>query len=61
MCTVVIASINNGDEREIFESDGELSVCVTLDHLPTQDIVSITVSTSSGSAEGIECIHYNYS
>lgn len=47
-----MANIVSDDEMEVYESDGVAMVCVALDQLPTQDIVSITVFTTSGSADG---------
>ncbi len=48
---VVTASITES-AIEVTESDGSVSVCVSLDQLPIQTIVSVTMSTIAGSATG---------
>ncbi len=45
------ASITEEDIA-VSESAGTVSVCVSLDQLPTETIVSVTVNTISGSAIG---------
>ncbi len=47
MVAVVTTTSLNVDE-----SDGAVLVCVSLSQLPFQDIVSVSVITSSGTAQG---------
>ncbi len=47
MVAVVTATSLN-----VNESDGAVLVCVSLSQLPFQDIVSVSVITSSGTAQG---------